>query len=149
MHTYLSSSSLNKANNNKCRQQTKNNKYKTTTTATTRKTTLNLLSKDDNLDLSTYILKMSNVLWSENYIFYGLCNVFLCFLFYVFECWRMYLCQLNFECVRIHTSNCAYIGVLTFLAVLAMCVIWLITSYSQQETERLHRPRQRQPLKNG
>ena len=125
----------------------KYNKYKTATTETTTKNTLNLFSKDNNFDLSTYILKMTNVLWSANYIFYGLGNVFMCFLFYVIECWRMYLCEFNYECVRIHTSNCAYIGVLSFLAVIAMLLIRLISSYSQQETERLHR--HRQPLKNG
>ena len=68
----------------------------------------------------------------------------------VIQCWSMYLCKFHYECVRIHTSNCAHIGVLAFIVVTTHFFFTrLNTSDTQQETERLHRHRQRQPPKNG
>ena len=60
---------------------------------------------------------MNNFLWLDKEFFFVLCHLIVCFFVCVIECWSMYLCKFHYECVRIHTSNCAHIGVLAFIVV--------------------------------
>ena len=84
--------------------------------------------------------------------FIGLCYVIYCFFVCVSECWSMYLCEFDHECVRIRTSKCVFNGVLAFVVVLLMCLNRLTEIPSIVGTTsdvQLHRHRQHRSLKNG
>ena len=103
-----------------------------------------------NPTLIMIISTMWNALWflCKNYYLFGVIYIIMCFCLCITECWRMYLCEFQYECVRIRARNCAIFGVFAISTVVKICLVRLseirMTSDAQQENQ--HR---RRPLKNG
>ena len=82
------------------------------------------------------------------YFIFGICFIIKCLFLCVDEFWSMYLCDFDYECVRIRTPNCASYAVFAFLSVILICFARR-TLASIRSDAQLDRHRHLRPLKNG